>query len=491
MKICNDMINEYTQEKTCTYKDESYLVRDNGSICRLPKDDKKIRPSDKKWTFGTKDKSNGYMIFCGERVHRIVATAFYGDHSQEYVVDHIDTNRCNNRIENLRWLTRLENILRNPITLKKIITICGSIEAFLEDPSSIGNAFSSQQNLAWMRTVSAEEGRATLERLTAWANKDTTFSSEKSSGIGEWIYKRFTRSENDEYEVDNEIVSQDFSIINNTQRTQNILDRALFGSDYNMEKKNEDKELSEFERRIMFAQEKNESLTKGALQKGFVDKMSFPLCPELEWFVGLYEYAVNLEDEKVFAVSENGTEYVIDSVGWTWEWDAIQVEVKSVIRKEERYCVHIRFEDGVFVHYRGEFKSIFRFCDSPNVLQCGAITENSFPLCPKEGNISLEEYADILQKGVLVQKNQYTEGYVIDREITKSKDGFPILYVGVKMSDPIKPFGEMTVFIENRKIIHQLGHRYFDPRYLEREFCKMRGQEWIEDPNDPIMDDYC
>ena len=485
------MINEYTQEKTCTYKDESYLVRDNGSICRLPKDDKKIRPSDKKWTFGTKDKSNGYMIFCGERVHRIVATAFYGDHSQEYVVDHIDTNRCNNRIENLRWLTRLENILRNPITLKKIITICGSIEAFLEDPSSIGNAFSSQQNLAWMRTVSAEEGRATLERLTAWANKDTTFSSEKSSGIGEWIYKRFTRSENDEYEVDNEIVSQDFSIINNTQRTQNILDRALFGSDYNMEKKNEDKELSEFERRIMFAQEKNESLTKGALQKGFVDKMSFPLCPELERFVGLYEYAVNLEDEKVFAVSENGTEYVIDSVGWTWEWDAIQVEVKSVIRKEERYCVHIRFEDGVFVHYRGEFKSIFRFCDSPNVLQCGAITKNSFPLCPKEGNISLEEYADILQKGVLVQKNQYTEGYVIDREITKSKDGFPILYVGVKMSDPIKPFGEMTVFIENRKIIHQLGHRYFDPRYLEREFCKMRGQEWIEDPNDPIMDDYC
>ncbi len=490
MKICNDMINEYTQEKTCTYKDESYLVRDNGSICRLPKDDKKIRPSDKKWTFGTKDKSNGYMIFCGERVHRIVATAFYGEHSQEYVVDHIDTNRCNNRVENLRWLTKLENILRNPITVKKITAICGSVDAFLEDPSSIGNAFSSQQNLAWMRTVSAEEGRATLERLTAWANKDTTFSPGKSAGIGEWIFKRFVRSEEDEYEFDNEEISQEFSIKNNNHGTQNILDRALFGSDYNIEKKDEDKELTEFERRIIFAQEKNESLTKGALQKGFVDKMSFPLCPELEWFVGLYEYAVNLEDEKVFAISENGTEYVVDSVGWTWEWDAIQVEVKSVVGNE-RFCVHIIYEDGVFVHYKGNFKSIFRFCDSPNVLQCGAITKNSFPSCSKDGNISLEEYADILQKGVLVQKNQYTEGYVIDREITKSKDGFPILYVGVKMSDPIKPFGEMTVFIENRKIIHQLGHRYFDPRYLEREFCKMRGQEWIEDPNDPIMDDYC
>ena len=483
--------NEFTRELSCEYKGELYSVRDNGAIKRHIREGQKARKSDDFWTFGTKDKSNGYMFFCGERVHRIVATAFYGDHSQEFVVDHIDTNRCNNRVENLRWLTKLENILRNPITVKKITAVCGSVEAFLEDPSSIGNAFSSQQNLAWMRTVSAEEGRATLERLTAWANKDTTFSSGKSSGIGEWIYKRFARLEEDEYDDDNEMVDQEISIKNNNHGTQNILDRALFGLDYNIEKKNEDNELTEFERRMMFAQEKNESLTNGALQKGFVDKMSFPLCPELEWFVGLYEYAYNLEDEKVFAISENGTEYVIDSVGWTWEWDAIQVEVKSVIRKEERYCVHIRFEDGVFVHYRGEFKSIFRFCDSPNVLQCGAITKNSFPLCPKEGNISLEEYANILQKGVLIQENQYSKGYVIDREIVKTKDGSLILYVGVEMPDSFKPFADMTVFVENRKIIHQLGHTYFDSRYLEREFCKMRGQEWIEDPNNPIMDDYC
>ncbi|WP_294143305.1 HNH endonuclease signature motif containing protein [uncultured Sanguibacteroides sp.] len=33
-----------------------------------------------------------------------------------YVVDHIDTNRQNNRIENLRWLTKLENVLLNPIS---------------------------------------------------------------------------------------------------------------------------------------------------------------------------------------------------------------------------------------------------------------------------------------------------------------------------------------------------------------------------------------
>ena len=39
----------------------------------------------------------------------------------------------------------------------------------------------------------------------------------------------------------------------------------------------------------------------------------------------------------------------------------------------------------------------------------------------KEGNVTLEEYADILQKEVLFEKNQYCDGYVIDREITLSK----------------------------------------------------------------------
>lgn len=48
-----------------------------------------------------------------------IATAFHGEPpSPQYVVDHIDTNCRNNRPENLRWLTRLENALMNPITRK-------------------------------------------------------------------------------------------------------------------------------------------------------------------------------------------------------------------------------------------------------------------------------------------------------------------------------------------------------------------------------------
>jgi hypothetical protein len=68
-------------------------------------------------------------------VHQIVASAFHGPRpSKDHVVDHIDTNRQNNRPDNLRWVTRLENILLNPITCARIVLAYGSLEAFFENP---------------------------------------------------------------------------------------------------------------------------------------------------------------------------------------------------------------------------------------------------------------------------------------------------------------------------------------------------------------------
>jgi len=72
------------------------------------------------------------------RIHRIVATAFHGEPpNPQYVIDHIDTNRRNNRAENLRWVTRLENVLLNPVTRNKIEFLCGSIEAFEWQPQNL------------------------------------------------------------------------------------------------------------------------------------------------------------------------------------------------------------------------------------------------------------------------------------------------------------------------------------------------------------------
>ena len=125
-----------------------------------------------------------------EVIHRIVAFAFLGEPpTKQHVVDHIDTNRKNNRPENLRWLTKLENILNNPITVKRIIFRCGSIEAFLKDPSILKNYENEDPNFSWMRTVSSEEAKISWERLSNWANKDDTETSANGGSLGEWLYQ--------------------------------------------------------------------------------------------------------------------------------------------------------------------------------------------------------------------------------------------------------------------------------------------------------------
>lgn len=152
------MIDFYKEVKECVYKEELYSVRDNGAVMRHLREGKKPRKDDGVWTFGRKNSHNGYMMIGQHRVHIIVATAFLGARDTKvYVVDHIDTNRCNNRIENLRWFIRLENALCNEITRNKIIYICGSIEAFIENPSLLRNHFTGEPSLEWMSTVTQEE----------------------------------------------------------------------------------------------------------------------------------------------------------------------------------------------------------------------------------------------------------------------------------------------------------------------------------------------
>ena len=166
------LLNQFVREIEVEFQGETYLVRDNGAIFRHRKPNKPMRKLDEKWTFGNINKSDGYRKFNGLMVHRIVATAFYGEPpTAEHVVDHIDTNRLNNRAKNLRWVTRLENLLDNPNTLSFIKKKWGSVEGLLNDSTRRENA-SPITNYPWMRDALIQktfEEKYTKESLTPLA----------------------------------------------------------------------------------------------------------------------------------------------------------------------------------------------------------------------------------------------------------------------------------------------------------------------------------
>ncbi len=304
-------LNDFIQEKKCEYKGRIYSVRDNGAIYRHSRENAKPSKFDNVWTFGRKDANTGYMLYGGVRVHQIVATAFHGTpENTNMVVDHFDTNRCNNRPENLRWVTRLENALNNPFTRNRIIYHCGSVEAFLEDPSVL-RLKASDSNIDWMRTVSKEEAAKCLKNLERWNLEDRSIPQTEprsTGGIGEWIYK-----DNDG------------------------LDKTLGRNPGLQAQQHDENQLA-----------LKDSLTPGSKQLHWKTPTEFPLTPTNHSETPLQDYLHNLIKGKIFCQNKYSNSEVVKA---ELSINKTHIAVLTINHDQDfRALTEITYEDGFFIH---------------------------------------------------------------------------------------------------------------------------------------------
>ena len=323
-------IDDFTAEVDCTYKGEHYSVRDNGAIMRHARKDMRKRKLDNEWSLGTFNKATGYMEFGGERVHRIVAVAFHGEPpTDQHVVDHIDTNRCNNRPENLRWLTKLENILNNEITRKKVELICGSIEAFLENPQLLFGHESLDNNFSWMKSVSKEEAKYCLEHWNHWAKtaKPNPNYKKTENNIGDWMYN----SSQVPYPEDNPLMRRDVE----EQKVNIIPETQIQAEDY---------EEDEYEPQI------TQSLTPNAVQVDWRVPSEFPCCPKEPTDKPLEAYKSNLKVNAVFCENKWYSSLVVDSA-IADEGESLIVMTISAKEAVKPWAVsRVSFYEGIYVH---------------------------------------------------------------------------------------------------------------------------------------------
>lgn len=324
---------DFNLEVECLYGNEQYSVRDNGAVLRHPRKGKRLRPADNQWTFGKTDSKKGYLHIAGVVIHRIVATAFHG-HSptKEYVVDHIDTNRRNNRPENLRWLTRLENILKNPITMKRIELICGTVEAFLDNPSLLGNS-KFDRNFEWMRTVSPEEAKSCKERLVQWSKSNKIPSG---GSLGDWVYKPVKSN----YAPVTSVSFPDCHTTKATNETQ-CASSALHAFSYPPSK-----ELIPKDESNLIA-----SLTPGVAQRKWKTPTEFPCCPSNVGESPLKTYAEKLHQDAVFSRNNFSTTIVLESAIAEDSLSILVINQEIEANAIKPWSIaKITHEDGLYVH---------------------------------------------------------------------------------------------------------------------------------------------
>lgn len=381
------MINDYKEVKECVYKDERYSVRDNGAVKRHLREGMKPRKLDGVWTFGSKNSQNGYMHVGSHRVHIIVATAFYGAHdSKVYVVDHIDTNRCNNRVENLRWLTKLENVINNEITRNKIIAICGSLEAFVENPSILRERlkFVNEPSLEWMRPVTREEVKIAYENVNKFWVKQAKHPKQLVGGkLNDSVYSKQPNVSEKQLNTDNitaPISSNDEksdSLVSNEEWEKMTQSLRVPYPDETINKENEEPE-DEFELGSKYVMSQT---PRAAQRRNMEDRLYYyPSTPQFKSDSPLKVYFETLTPGKVFWRNHEGKrDYIVEKrdysiegnslvimlkAGYIWGSDnngeSVEIPLSALSepdyddRKLNRQLYEVVYKNGVYYHIRVE-----------------------------------------------------------------------------------------------------------------------------------------
>lgn len=306
-----ESFKNFILEKECLYKNEHYSVRDNGAVFRHSQVNKRKRSADNQWTFGKLNIKTGYLEIGSVRVHRIVATAFHGKQpSKEHIVDHIDTNRQNNRPENLRWITRLENVLLNPITAKRIALVCGSVEEFLANPSIFRDKFP-EPNLSWMCSVSIEDAQISKNRLLAWAENDKIPTGHP---LSDWVYKR--KNTPDE-----------------------VGGKGQMGKETQQFKLNNPNEII------------TDSLTPNAVQNNWKTPAEFPCCPKDISNNPIVDYSLNLKQGVIFSQNQY-SKSIIDIFALSTDKNTLWIICKNddADAIKPYLLAEVLFENGLFIH---------------------------------------------------------------------------------------------------------------------------------------------
>ena len=473
----DDLLNTFQEVRECDYKGEHYSVRDNGAIMRHPKPGKNPRPMDNVWTFGKRDDKTAYMLWGAHRVHIIVAYAFLGERdSSVYVVDHIDTNRCNNRVENLRWFTRLENALNNPITRKRIEWLCGGdIQKFIDDPSCLRTEDPKARDLSWMRTVTPEEAKTAMSNLMRWAKK-TPVRNPETDATGTNVQKK-----------DPEWMFKKRTMWQQREAHHNYPDPHIA---------------------YCIGVEQQCAYPEWAIQYNWDPPTSFPLCPASFSENAIDEYANALSKGAVFSENKNGKSTIID-----FRKDPHRGGFVVLLETNDHrpfVVIRVMATDASIVHenYAGIYKTLEeaqnRFEEElkwPNesdlsyarvgnqiaakVEKVAAGKSVEFLLEPTSETATLEDYFSALTNGKEFSRTRWGINNVIQAVMSADKS---IIGVAVTVPSGLKHFAAYKITHEGGAFRHEFLHTCFTEDGALQRMTEAAGLKW---EGADSIDNYC